>query len=574
VTNNFRDAHHEERNSGLGHQTRNGEERKSWTQNAQKSKWEDAPMEEDLVPEFQATPKPPPAPQYTEEEWAAWKKQEQKNSYESWGEWSEWSKHEREQKAPPGVEPVVEHVVTVAEAPPVPVKGKGKGKHKGKEAPDKEHGDLWEKSRTEVGLKLIGEMAPASARWNYILNDESRRSFGGFLPNPLEDETCDSYFEQIRDGVNWCQPEGKLGPIPRKTAWMVAPGCTCTYTYGGIEVEPQDYPPWMISLMRTVMGCCGLHNPSEWPNCCNVNLYEDGGMSVGWHSDDESLFQGKFRDITIISLSLGVKRKFELRSNWPEAGERSLRPLVLSKGDLMTMEGMVQKHYQHRVPREEGVDGPRINLTWRWIVRHRHKCGCARARPNAFTGVRYESQEVPAEVAVETSQAAPTAFVANAEPLACTAPLANPVLVPNLPPLTNPAYVSNSAPVLSMQAKTSAPRPPFSHPIGAGPGAVPPSFGSSPGCGQGAGPRPSPNGGSFLIRPLATVPPGTSEIQKPALQAALCKSAAIPLVSDNMPAMMPQFQEEYQEEYQEQFHMPFQEPFHEHFPDPSFLGNM
>lgn len=142
-------------------------------------------------------------------------------------------------------------------------------------------------------------------------------------------------------------------------------------------------------------------------------------MSVGWHSDDESLFQGKFRDITIISLSLGVKRKFELRSNWPEAGERSLRPLVLSKGDLMTMEGMVQKHYQHRVPREEGVDGPRINLTWLWIVRHRHKCGCARARPNAFTGVRYESQEVPAEVAVETSQAAPTAFVANAEPLAC-----------------------------------------------------------------------------------------------------------------------------------------------------------
>merc|ERR1711879_1035414 len=133
-------------------------------------------------------------------------------------------------------------------------------------------------------------------------------------------------------------------------------------------------PPWMVSLMEAVMPYCGITDQESWPSSCNLNLYEDGGASVGWHADDESLFQGKFQDITIISLSLGVKRKFELRMNWPDTGEKAVRRMLLGNGDLMTMEGMVQKHYQHRVPKEEGVEGSRINLTWRWTLKHRPSC--------------------------------------------------------------------------------------------------------------------------------------------------------------------------------------------------------
>jgi len=101
---------------------------------------------------------------------------------------------------------------------------------------------------------------------------------------------------------------------------------------------------------------------------------------VGWHSDDEPLFQGKFRDIMIISLSLGVKRKFELRFNWPEEGEKPVRSFQLGSGDLMTMEGMTQKHMMHRVPKEENVKGSRINLTWRWVIKHTPKCPVGRSR--------------------------------------------------------------------------------------------------------------------------------------------------------------------------------------------------
>eukprot|EP00434_Breviolum_minutum_P035539 symbB.v1.2.031463.t1/scaffold3639.1/size85583/2 len=164
---------------------------------------------------------------------------------------------------------------------------------------------------------------------------------------------------------------GPNGPIPRKTAWMVFFDCSCTYRYGRIEVEPQQYPPWMCTLMHWVMPCCGINEQKDWPNSCNLNLYEDGSTSVGWHADDEQLFQGKARDCRIISLSLGATRNFELRKNWSDEDTVRLR---LSDGDLCTMEGLAQKHLQHRVPREDQVKGPRINLTWRWIVKHSLGC--------------------------------------------------------------------------------------------------------------------------------------------------------------------------------------------------------
>jgi len=258
---------------------------------------------------------------------------------------------------------------------------KGTGDGEAGPKPDKYSDALWEKPRGEINLPLIGEMCNGAARWTYVLNDESRRSFAAFLPSPFVGDQTKKLFEDARVGTAWKQPEGPRGPIPRKTAWMVAPGgCNCTYRYGRIEVDPEVYPPWMHDIMRMVMPICGLSDPSSWPDCCNVNLYEDGGMSVGWHADDESLFQGKFTDIRIISLSLGVKRKFELRANWPDDNEKATRTVMLGDGDLMTMEGMTQKHFMHRVPKEGHVEGQRINFTWRWVLKHAPRCPACRRR--------------------------------------------------------------------------------------------------------------------------------------------------------------------------------------------------
>jgi alkylated DNA repair dioxygenase AlkB len=277
-------------------------------------------------------------------------------------------------------------------------KGKDKGKGKGKKGrrnkkqwwnswedpPDKFDDEHWEEPREETGLALIGEMAPKQYKWKYELYDESRRSYAGFLSCPFRKDQCETFFNNIKNGTDWLQPSGAGGTkVPRKTAWMVKKGCQCVYRYGSSEVPPQEYPPWMNEILRVVMPMCGCNNPEDWPDSCNMNLYEDGQMSVGWHADDEQLFQGKYRDIAIISLSFGQKRSFELRLNHPEDDEQSTWTIMLGNGDLCTMEGMTQKHFQHRVPKEEVPNRPRINLTWRWILKHTTKCPAGRKRKPA-----------------------------------------------------------------------------------------------------------------------------------------------------------------------------------------------
>ena len=44
----------------------------------------------------------------------------------------------------------------------------------------------------------------------------------------------------------------------------------------------------------------------DWPDSCNLNLYEDGDHSVGWHSDDEFLFQGALPVLLLASSPVGL----------------------------------------------------------------------------------------------------------------------------------------------------------------------------------------------------------------------------------------------------------------------------
>jgi len=244
--------------------------------------------------------------------------------------------------------------------------------------PPPKWGDTWEEPRSSNGLKLITEIAPKSLPWRLVLKDESRRCYAAFMESPVPHARLANFFSTIRDGTTWLRPDGPQGPMPRKTAWMVRSGCKCPYRYGGVLVQPQVFPAWMTDVLRTYMPYCGMPKEEDWPDSCNVNLYEDGSNSVGWHSDDEALFQGLHHDVRIVSLSLGQQRKFDLRKNWPEEGEKVQERLHLGNGALATMEGMLQKHYMHRVPREADDLGPRINLTWRWIKKHVQECPKAR----------------------------------------------------------------------------------------------------------------------------------------------------------------------------------------------------
>ena len=130
-------------------------------------------------------------------------------------------------------------------------------------------------------------------------------------------------------------------------------------------------------------------------NCVNLNYYPEGG-GVGFHADDEFLFDGLNRETRIISLSLCSPpnasdnatdgnnanndwgaRKFQVKRKGKKYAS-DIKEIVLRHGDLMSMEGMFQKHYLHSVwPGDskghldhELCQGERINLTWRTLVCH------------------------------------------------------------------------------------------------------------------------------------------------------------------------------------------------------------
>ena len=70
-------------------------------------------------------------------------------------------------------------------------------------------------------------------------------------------------------------------------------------------MPPAPFPDWLGAIMEVIMPQCGLSDPAYWPNSCNLNFYESASDAAGAHADDEQLFEGKLREITIIFLSLG-----------------------------------------------------------------------------------------------------------------------------------------------------------------------------------------------------------------------------------------------------------------------------
>jgi len=157
--------------------------------------------------------------------------------------------------------------------------------------------------------------------------------------------------------------------LPRKAAWFVKPGCKCYYKYSDTKWPPNEMPDWFNKIQISVMKRLGIPLKCG-PNSCNVNLYYSGTASVGWHSDDEPIFQSKVRDCLIVSLSLGVSRKFEFKR---QGAEQLAGHVWVKDGDLMTMEGLFQKHFLHRIPKQPRCKGKRINFTWRWVTLHDKK---------------------------------------------------------------------------------------------------------------------------------------------------------------------------------------------------------
>ena len=207
--------------------------------------------------------------------------------------------------------------------------------------------------------------------WVDILSDDRCRSHLTYLAGALTAPRLSWLFGAVAC-LNFRQPVLKGSLWPRSAAWYTSGRCSCQYNYSGTQWKAEVMPEWFEQLTDWISSTCNL---KVRPNSCNINRYMGGGQSIGWHSDDDLLFDAKKREAVIVSLSLGASRTFKVRKKGSPGAAKSL---PLHNGDLCMMSGMFQKFYEHAVPKERRSGGVRFNLTWRSVVVHQTQCPCCR----------------------------------------------------------------------------------------------------------------------------------------------------------------------------------------------------
>ena len=168
------------------------------------------------------------------------------------------------------------------------------------------------------------------------------------------------YFDQLIKNIEWENEKamifGKLIVTKRKVAWYGDE--PFPYTYSKRTKLAQAWTKELKALKRIIEDQTGATY-----NSCLLNLYHNGTEGMGWHSDDEKEL---LDNAPIASLSLGASRNFIFKH---KTSKKTI-PIFLDSDSLLLMKGITQKYWQHRLPTTKKVTTPRINLTFRTIVKH------------------------------------------------------------------------------------------------------------------------------------------------------------------------------------------------------------
>jgi alkylated DNA repair dioxygenase AlkB len=167
------------------------------------------------------------------------------------------------------------------------------------------------------------------------------------------------YMECLLAGVEWRNDEavifGRHIVTRRKVAWYG--DSDYGYKYSGVIRQALPWTPDLLALKGLTESLTGVSY-----NSCLLNLYHDGDEGMAWHSDDEKeLAPGG----PIASLSFGAERRFLFRHK----GTRQIVELALAAGSLLVMRGATQDRWLHSLPKMKRVSLPRINLTFRTMMK-------------------------------------------------------------------------------------------------------------------------------------------------------------------------------------------------------------
>jgi len=196
---------------------------------------------------------------------------------------------------------------------------------------------------------------PPTPSWQPKLIDAQLRYFQNFL----SEGEADYYYKTFLKTIPWQQDNvkvfGKVYAQPRLTSLHSTR--LSTYTYSGLTLHPHPMTAALLELLNQIQ------KVSHYDfNCVLLNLYRDGSDSNGWHADNEKEL-GKHPQIA--SFSFGANRFFHFKHRKIESERYKME---LHHGSLLLMEGGMQEHWLHQIPKTKKPMEPRINLTFRKII--------------------------------------------------------------------------------------------------------------------------------------------------------------------------------------------------------------
>lgn len=188
-----------------------------------------------------------------------------------------------------------------------------------------------------------------------LISSEGKSLYYGQV---FSEASANTYFQKLASTINWKNDEvvvyGKRYITSRKTAWY---GDMDTYyTYAGTKHKPLTWTNELHEIKTHVEKITGAQY-----NSCLLNLYHNGNEGMSWHRDNEKEIKP---NSTIASLSLGAERVFRFKN----ITSKQVIEIKLQHGSLLTMEGTIQHHWMHCLPKTKKVNMPRINLTFRLIT--------------------------------------------------------------------------------------------------------------------------------------------------------------------------------------------------------------
>ncbi|WP_339625151.1 alpha-ketoglutarate-dependent dioxygenase AlkB [uncultured Winogradskyella sp.] len=181
-----------------------------------------------------------------------------------------------------------------------------------------------------------------------------------YIPNFISLAEADRYYNSIEVETNWQHDDitvfGKTYKQPRLTALFG--DSKQPYSYSNITMHPEPFTSPITIIKNKIED---ISNSTF--NTVLINLYRDGNDSNGWHADNEKELGN---NPVIASVSLGETRPFHFKHRHIKEQRHKLN---LEHGSLLIMKGEMQSFWLHQIAKTKKKINPRINLTFRKLVR-------------------------------------------------------------------------------------------------------------------------------------------------------------------------------------------------------------